>query len=132
MTEANVHRCGAGLLILLAANGCGSDPRPEDHSASGRPPTVIGEKIASDATWGNTEGPAIDSKGTLYFCARGKFKGIVAWTEKEGARRHVDLDAVNGPGGLWMDGEDNIYATGPGERKVWKISPDKKISVLAE
>ena len=95
-------------------------------------PTTAAESIASDPTWGNTEGPAIDSKGTLYFCARGAFKGIVSWTKKNGAKRYLPIDLNHGPGGLWIDAEDNIYATLVGDHQVVKISPQKKVTVLAK
>jgi gluconolactonase len=88
--------------------------------------------IASDATWGNTEGPAIDSKGNLFFCSRGAFKGIVTWNQMDGARRFVALDKEFGPGGLWIDEGDNIYATGVGDRVIWKVAPEKTITVLAQ
>jgi gluconolactonase len=37
-----------------------------------------------------------------------------------------------GPGGLWIDEQDNIFVTGPGERKIFKVAPDKQVTVLAE
>jgi len=111
------------LVVILLAS-CIRESRAPSVRAAGL--------IASDRRWGNTEGPAIDSKGTLYFCARGTFKGIVAWTEKEGARQHVAVDVKNGPGGLWIDEQDNIFVTGPGERKIFKVTPDRNITVLAQ
>jgi gluconolactonase len=109
--------------ILLINTGC---------TGTTEPAAIPAQLIASDGTWGNTEGPAFDSKGALYFCARGSFKGIVVWTEKEGGRPFVAIDSVNGPGGLWIDEQDAIFVTGPGERKIWKVTPDKQITVLAE
>ncbi len=37
-----------------------------------------------------------------------------------------------GPGGLWVDNHDNIFLTATGERKILKVSPDKKVTVVAE
>jgi hypothetical protein len=54
----------------------------------------------------NTEGPALDSKNNLYFTSR-HVKGIVRWNKAEGAQRHAAV-ATKGPGGLWIDGSDNI------------------------
>jgi sugar lactone lactonase YvrE len=96
------------------------------------PPLTATQLIASDGSWGNTEGPAVDSKGTLYFTSRGTFKGIVAWTEKSGARSYLPVATKEGPGGLWIDDADNIFLTATGERKLLKVSPDKKVSVVAE
>ncbi len=120
------------LVTALTLGACAPSERPREAALPAPAlPAQSAVMIASDPTWGNTEGPAFDSKGTLFFCARGTFKGIVAWTEKEGARRHVAIDAINGPGGLWIDDQDQIFVTGPGERKVWKVTPARKISVLA-
>lgn len=88
--------------------------------------------IASDPTWGNTEGPAIDSKGTLYFCARGKYRGIVSWTAKEGSKPFVAIDVNHGPGGLWIDTDNNIYVTLVGDRQIAKVTPQKKVTILAK
>jgi gluconolactonase len=119
------------LAIFLAS--CASQPPPEakKEEVPAAPPTMAAELIASDPTWGNTEGPAIDSKGTLYFCARGKFNGIVAWDQKNGARVYMAVATKQGPGGLWIDGKDNIYVTATGERQILKITPQKKVSVIA-
>jgi gluconolactonase len=120
--------------LLLSLTGCGSEaPKTaEPAAAPAAPPVIAAEMIASDPTWGNTEGPAVDSKGTLYFCSRGAFKGIVSWTQKDGAHPFVQLDKKFGPGGLWIDEADNIYATGVGDRLIWKVAPDKTITVLAK
>ncbi len=118
--------------MLLA--GCAPTVRQNTvpSTTSSSLPTSQAQLIAFDKTWGNTEGPAVDSKGVLYFCARGTFKGIVAWTESQGGRPYLAIDSVNGPGGLWIDEQDNIFVTGPGERKVFRVTRDKKVTVLAE
>ena len=100
--------------------------------AQSKLPTLMAELIAKDASWGNTEGPTVDSKGTLYFTSRGSFKGIVSWTSKEGARQYLAVATQEGPGGLWVDNHDNIFLTATGERKILKVSPDKKVTVVAE
>lgn len=90
------------------------------------------ELLGANGTWGNTEGPAIDSKGTLYFTSRGSYKGIVSWDEKNGFREYLAVATKEGPGGLYFDDQDNLYVTATGEQQILKISPDKKVSVLAE
>jgi gluconolactonase len=96
-----------------------------------KPPVIAATLIASDKSWGNTEGPAVDSKGTLYFTSRGTFKGIVAWSDKEGPRQYLTVATKEGPGGLWIDDLDNIYLTATGERQILKVSPEKAVSVVA-
>jgi sugar lactone lactonase YvrE len=121
----------AALLVV----SCGSPTEtasapPKDETSA--PPVTAAELIGSDASWGNTEGPAVDSKGTLYFTSRGTFKGIVAWTEAAGASEYLAVATGAGPGGLWIDDQDNIYLTATDERQILKVSPDKKVSVVAE
>jgi len=94
--------------------------------------TLQAVQIASDKSWGNTEGPAVNSKGTLYFTSRGTYKGIVSWNPKDGAQRFLAIAIMEGPGGLWIDDADNIYLTATGERKILKVTPDKKVSTIAE
>jgi sugar lactone lactonase YvrE len=121
--------------VALLVVSCGSTPEtapaPAKEEAAG-PPVMAAELIGSDGSWGNTEGPAVDSKGTLYFTSRGSFKGIVAWTQAAGASQYLAVATGAGPGGLWIDGQDNIYLTATNERQILKVSPDKKVSVAAE
>ena len=115
-------------LILLSA--CAPAPPPVENPAG--PIEIKAELIASDASWGNTEGPALDSKGNLYFTSRGTFKGVVKWNAKDGPSKYLDIAAKAGPGGLWIDDADILYATATDERQILKVTPDKKVSVLAK
>ena len=66
------------VLISLLAH-CGEappEPTPEPEAAPAIN-EIAAELVASDPSWGNTEGPAVDSKGNLYFTSRGTYKGIV-------------------------------------------------------
>ncbi len=116
-----------GLLLI----GCKSSEAPFRGMATVIPETKA-ELIATDGSWGNTEGPAIDSKGTLYFTSRGTYKGIISWTEKGGAKQYLAVATKEGPGGLWVDDQDNIFVTATGEQQILKITPDKKVTVVAE
>lgn len=123
------------LLAALALAGC-SGPQPEKREADpsaapGAPPSTQAELLGSDKSWGNTEGPAVDSKGTLYFTSRGTYKGIVSWNEKQGFKPYLAVATGAGPGGLWIDDTDNIFVTATDERQILKISPQKKVSVIA-
>jgi gluconolactonase len=95
------------------------------------PPAIQAALIASDPSWGNTEGPAIDSKNNLYFTSRGTWKGIVRWNKTDGAQRYAAVAAKAGPGGLWIDAADNLFLTATDEREVWKLDPAKKVTVIA-
>ena len=118
--------------LLFAA--CSKAPGPDVAAAAPAPamPEIRAELIASDPSWGNTEGPAIDSKNNLYFCSRGTWKGIVRWNKTGGAQRYADVATKAGPGGLWVDDADNIFLTATDEREIWKLSPAKKVTVIAK
>jgi gluconolactonase len=109
---------------LLAAGLC--------LAGCGTPTARIAEQIATDGSWGNTEGAAIDSRGNLYFCSRGTYKGIVRWNAKEGAQHYADVATMAGPGGLWIDKDDNIFVTATDERAILRIAPDKKVTTIAQ
>ncbi len=131
-----MRRHWIALLLLAAATlalpACGPSPETASAPPKAEPPAMAAELIGFDPSWGNTEGPAVDSKGTLYFTSRGTFKGIVSWREAEGASQYLAVATGAGPGGLWIDAQDNIYLTATNERQILKVSPDRKVSVVAE
>ena len=118
--------------IAVFAVGCGAEPEPSDADKTPEIKTQAAELIASDGSWGNTEGPAVDSAGMLYFTSRGTYKGIVSWTEETGASEYVAVATEAGPGGLWIDNADNIFLTATLERKILKVDPEKEITTVAE
>ncbi len=120
----------AWLACLVALAGCG-DPPLEEREMAPAIPQAEAELIASDPTWGNTEGPAVASDGALYFTSRGAYKGIVRWTTDGGAEQHAAVAPAAGPGGLWIDGEDNIFLTATGEREVQVLAADGEVRVVA-
>ena len=117
---------------ILCTAGCGSPPAPEASKTSTAIPEIKAQQIASDGSWGNTEGPAIDSKGNLYFTSRGTYKGIVRWNEKNGAQSYLAVATKAGPGGLWIDDADAIYLTATDERQMLKVTPDQKVVTIAQ
>ena len=123
----------AAAAMAVIGLGCGGEPPPapaEEKAPATK--TQAAELIASDPGWGNTEGPATDSAGTLYFTSRGTYKGIVAWTEEGGASEYAAVATAAGPGGLWIDEADNIFLTATLERKILKVDPNKEVSTVAE
>ena len=120
------------LSVLLLSICFWVKSRDLELYAQAKLPTQSAEQIAKDASWGNTEGPTVDSKGILFFTSRGSYKGIVSWSSNVGARQYLAVATKEGPGGLWVDNHDNIFLTATGERKIMKVSPEKKITVVAE
>ncbi len=122
----------AAAAIAVLGVSCGGEPQPAPaEEEAPAPKTQAAELIASDAGWGNTEGPATDSAGTLYFTSRGTYKGIVAWTEESGGGEYAAVATEAGPGGLWIDEADNIFLTATLERKILKVDPNKEVTTVA-
>lgn len=121
-------------VVALFALAC-SAPEAEPEPAVEAPPevpTAQAELLVTDGSWGNTEGPAVDSSGALYFTSRGTYKGIVKWTKDAGAQQYAPVASKAGPGGLWIDGNDNIYLTATDEREVQKLAPDGTLTTIAK
>lgn len=124
------------ICTCLVMAGC-SPHQPEAKETqqslkSTLPESTRAELLGTDKSWGNTEGPAVDSKGTLYFTSRGTYKGIVSWNEKQRFQQYLAVATGAGPGGLWIDDADNIFVTATDERQILKVTPENKVSVLAE
>jgi len=124
----------AAVLLMAACTPQTSDTSRSETPAPAAPSveSISAELIASDKSWGNTEGVQIDSKNNVYFCSRGTYKGIVTWNEKDGPKPWLVVAKKEGPGGLWVDDADNIYVTATGERQILKVTPNKKVSVVAQ
>jgi gluconolactonase len=126
------------VLLNLVIAGCSSQPAKAPEPSKPAEPAaslmqeIVAEQIATDGSWGNTEGPALDSANNLYFCSRGTYKGIVRWNEKDGPQRYLAVATKAGPGSLWIDAKDNIFATATDERQVVRIAPNKKVTTIAK
>jgi gluconolactonase len=120
-----------GIVLLMCSCGPGVTPAPM-NAVTPAIPEIRAEQIASDEAWGNTEGPAVDSKNNLYFTSRGTYKGIIRWNPKERAQRYAAVATKEGPGGLWIDDSDTIFFTATGEREVGTLSPERKAAVVAK
>ena len=118
--------------LMLAACAPAPPPEPAKKAEPAPIPEIRAELVVSDPSWGNAEGPAIDSKNNLYFTSRGTWKGIIRWNAAEGAKHYAEVARKAGPGGLWIDDADNIFLTATDEREVWKLSPAKKVTVVAK
>jgi gluconolactonase len=116
-------------FVLLA--GCASEP-PKAPPAAAGPIEIQAALIASDGSWGNTEGPAIDAENNLYFTSRGTYHGIVKWNAKDGATRWAEVAKGAGPGGLWIDSKGDMFVTATDEREILKVTPDRKVSTVAK
>ena len=126
-------RCAVAIaaVLLTSCSTPETEPEARDPAAVGNPVTEA-ELIASNSAWGNTEGPAVDSDGALYFTSRRGFKGIIKWTEEGGPLEHAAVATGAGPGGLWIDANNNIYLTATNEREIQKLAPDGTLTTIAK
>jgi sugar lactone lactonase YvrE len=129
---SRILRPCAVLVALLAVACTAPAPEPEAKTAPAEIPSTEATLLASDPSWGNTEGPAVDSKGALYFTSRGTYKGIVKWTSAGGPEQYAAVATMAGPGGLWIDAADNIFLTATNEREVQKLAPDGTLTTVAK
>lgn len=128
-TRANRQLIWSVAALAVLASCSGPEEATPDQTAA--IPVIKAELVASDGSWGNTEGPALDSAGALYFTSRGTYHGIVKWTESDGASQHAAVATSSGPGGLWIDAEDNIYLTATDEREIQRLSSAGVLTTVA-
>ena len=74
-----------------------------------------------------TEGPAVDSRGNVYFTDQPNDQ-ILKWSVD--GELEVFLTPSGRSNGLYFDAEDNLYACVDALGQLWKIDVDKNIEVL--
>ncbi|MEO8413191.1 MAG: SMP-30/gluconolactonase/LRE family protein [Ginsengibacter sp.] len=92
-------------------------------------------KIASDTpvlisnTFSFTEGPAVDSKGNIYFTDQPNDK---IWEYDIHGKLSLFMDGAGRSNGLYFDRKGNLIACADEHNQLWSISPRKKITVLVK
>ena len=87
--------------------------------------------VVADITF--AEGPTFDSKGNLYFVNYLRYGTIGRKTPDGTVGVWVDLDGTGGSAnGLKADKNDNIVVADPKGKRLLCVSPEKKITVLAD
>ena len=74
-----------------------------------------------------TEGPAVDSRGNVYFTDQPNDQ-ILKWSVD--GELEIFLTPSGRSNGLYFDAEDNLYACADALGQLWKIDADKNIEVL--
>jgi gluconolactonase len=85
------------------------------------------EKLHGDFKF--TEGPAVDAKGNIYFTDIPNNR-IHIWSLE--GKLSTFREKSGGANGLFFDKEGNLIACEGGSRRVTSISPDGKVTVLAD
>jgi gluconolactonase len=110
----------AGILFVFA--GCTAQQKP-----------LIAEgaelkMVASDFSF--TEGPATDAGGNVYFTDQPNDR-ILKWKASDNSIS-VFMEPSGRANGLYIDGEGNLLACADEKFQLWKISPDKEVTVLVD
>ncbi len=84
------------------------------------------EKVADGFQF--TEGPAVDAKGNIYFTDQPNDR-IMIWNIKTGLS--VFLEPSFRSNGLFLDKEGYLWSCADEKNQVLRISPDKKVEVMA-
>ena len=123
MVNRRLSRATAALLCALACLAARGGTAAEELAAPG----AKVEKLADGFAF--TEGPASDAKGNVYF------------SDVRNSRTHKwSLDGklttarenTGGANGLYFDRQGNLLACEGGNRRLTSISPDGKVTVLAD
>jgi len=84
-------------------------------------------KLAGDFAF--TEGPAADKKGNVYFTDQPNNR-IMIWTVE--GKLETFMQPAGRANGLFFDNKGNLWACADEKNELWKISPDKKIEIVAK
>lgn len=92
--------------------------------AKGATPT----KLSSEYSF--TEGPAADRQGNVFFTDQPNDR-ILKWSATDGSLS-VFMEGTGRSNGLYFDNQGNLLSCADENNQLWKISPDKKVTVLVK
>ncbi len=75
-----------------------------------------------------TEGPAVDSKGDVYFTDQPNDR-IVKWTAADNSVADY-MKPAGRSNGLYFDDDDNLLSAADEKNEIWQIDTDKNVTVL--
>lgn len=114
------------ILIALATilfMAC-TDNKPESPIKEGAQPQLV------SADYIFTEGPATDANGNICFTDQPNNR-ILQWDAATN-KVSVFMENAGRSNGLYFDNAGNLYACADEKFELWKISPDKKITVVLD
>ena len=107
------------LLCFFASSAIVAD----DIIASG----ATLQKVATGFQF--TEGPAVDSKGNVYFTDQPNDR-ILIWTVENELKTFMKPSGR--ANGLCFDDWDNLWVCADEQNQLWKINPEKNVSVVVK
>ena len=123
--SSNILRMGITLVMIpLFVSGLWA--QKEDNKLS----SIIAKgatltRVSTDFIF--TEGPAVDKDGSIFFTDQPNNR-IMKW-HTDGTIS-VYLENAGRANGLYVDHQGNLLACADEKNQLWKISPDKKVTVL--
>ena len=85
------------------------------------------EKLAGDFSF--TEGPACDVKGNVFFTDQPNNR-ILKWSIDD--KLSTYMQPCGRANGLSFDGQGNLWACADEKNELWRISPDRKVTVVVK
>ena len=118
----NIRRYVTAMItFFVPALVYGQSDMPVKLVEKGATPTLV----ASDYRF--TEGPAVDAEGNVFFTDQPNNR-ILKWSPANGVS--VFMEDSGRSNGLFFDGEGNLLACADEENQLWRISPNKEVTVL--
>ena len=77
-----------------------------------------------------TEGPAVDATGNVYFTDQPNDR-ILKWSAADG-RLSTYMQDAGRANGLYFDHQGNLLACADEKNELWRIGPDKQVTVLLD
>ncbi|WP_430972278.1 SMP-30/gluconolactonase/LRE family protein [Sunxiuqinia rutila] len=115
------------LLLFVLLSGSSATAQPANSLASLIKQKAVLEKVASGFSF--TEGPAVNSKGEIYFTDQPNNK-VYIWNEKDEISTFpVDGERANG---LYFDQNDHLVACADYRNKLIRIDAQGNKTVLAD
>jgi gluconolactonase len=112
----------SSLILLIAIHLTGQVNNLDDIL---QPGTKL-EKLADGLAF--TEGPTADKNENIYFTDQPNNR-IMKWNIKSGLS--VFMEPAGRSNGLALDEKGNIWSCADEKNELWRISPDKKVEVVA-
>jgi gluconolactonase len=110
------------LLTILLVAAC-ADARAREKDIIAKEATL--RKLAGGFEF--TEGPACDSKGNVFFTDQPNDR-IMEWSAE--GKLSTYMQPCGRANGLCFDAKGNLWACADETNALWRISPDKKVTVV--
>lgn len=113
------------MLALLSINACKAQKKQTQNIiADGAELTLVADEYEF------TEGPAVDSKGDVYFTDQPNDR-IVKWTAADNSVSDY-LKPAGRSNGLYFDHDGNLLSAADEKNQLWRIDADKEVTVLVD